>query len=255
MEKIHKKIKTKAWNNYVASVVSSDDMRSCCSNHYGWIFRKTDTSKVNLLERKTGILAQNWSRYRTGERDVGISTLKIVEQSVPGSFDVYSIGPDKAPLWTAMWSHDDKELWEVSRVPSARILHYQAYNSNHEYMIDFMKTSDLEIYYSALSEYYEDRIRTALCLLNIEDLAALIAAFRLARIRREANNFREHFGRYLKYSLRCSTFAYVTLRNYGIADYVNYYVNQQNPRPDKISLETPIIHRSAAISAGLDGLV
>jgi hypothetical protein len=252
MTEFNKQIKTRAWVHYVASVVSLDDQGSMDSDFYGWIYRKTETSKVHMLERNTGILAQNWSRYRSGERDVGLSTLKRAEQRIPGSLNVYNVGPDGAPLWLAMWSDDESTLWEISKLSSSHIQYYQAYNTNNEYMIDFTRAENAEIYYSALLDYYEDRVRTAICMFNIEDVTALIAAFRLARLRKDVNNYREALDRYLKFSLKRNTYAFITLRNYGIADYVIDYVDQMNPSSVKISLETPVIRRKSAISECLE---
>ncbi|MCG7988208.1 MAG: hypothetical protein JAZ20_10790 [Candidatus Thiodiazotropha weberae] len=251
MAKLNDEIRTKAWTHYVASVVAMDDVGG--QKFTGWL-GESDTSKVHLLERKTGVLAQNWSRYRTGDRNVGASTLKRVEQKVKGSSDIYYIGPEEAPLWTALWSDDEQELWRVSKATSGIVQVHQAWNSDRYNLCDFTRVESTKIYYTAMSEYYEEKTRTGKGLLDMDDMAALIAAFRLGQFRREAAKYQEILGCCLELSLTEGSLALIILRDYGILDYCSNFVDRLIPHSEKPSQVIPLISRQSAFDNYNEGL-
>lgn len=236
-------IRTNAWTHYVASVVSMDEDGTPCLD--GWL-GKVDASKVQLLQRRTGVIAQNWSYYRTGKRNVGVSTLKRVEQSIKGSIEIYNVGPDGAPLWTALWSDDEKELWRVSRTTSGIIQIHQAWISNEKYLCDYTKVENTKIYFAALSEYYEHMVKSGKGLIDMEDLAALIAAFRLGQFRREAAVHQEMLGLCLELSLTEGSLALIILKDYGILDYISHYIDKLIPHSEKNTGEIPLINKQNA---------
>lgn len=223
-----------------------DDDGVLCFN--GWL-GECDASRVHLLERKTGVIAQNWSRYRTGERNVGVSTLKRVEQKVVGSSHIYNVGPDGAPLWTALWSDDELELWQVSKTTCRTIQFHHAWVSNEEFFCDYTRVESTKIYFTALSDYYEDMVRSGKGLIGIEDLAALIAAFRLGQFRREAALYQEKLGRCLELSLTEGSLALIILKDYGILNYISHYINKLIPHSEKITREVPLINRENAFNS------
>ena len=239
-------VKTRAWVHYVTSNVLMYETDAQIFD--GWL-GECDTSKVHLLERKTGVLAQNWSRYRTGERNAGVSTLKRVEQKVAGSSDIYNIGPDGAPLWTALWSDDEQELWRVTRSTSGIIQFHQAWIQSREYLCDYTKIDSTKIYYTAMSEYYEETARASKGVIGIEDLAALIAAFRLGQFRREAANHQDNMGRCLELSLTESSFAQIILRDYGILDYLYEYLDKLIPHSETPCQVVPLISRQSSFDS------
>ncbi len=236
-------VRTKAWTHYVASVVLMDEDGT--PGFDGWL-GKVDASKVQLLQRRTGVIAQNWSYYRAGKRNVGVSTLKRVEQRIKGSIEIYNVGPDGAPLWTALWSDDEKELWRVSKTTSGSIQLHQAWISNEKNLCDYTKVEITKIYFAALSECYEDMVKSKKGLIGVEDLAALIAAFRLGQFRREAAVHQEMLGHCLELSLTEGSLALIILRDYGILDYISHYIDKLIPHSERNAREIPLISRQSA---------
>jgi hypothetical protein len=195
----------------------------------------------------TGVLAQNWSRYRTGKRDVGYSTLKRVGQKMPGSLIVYNIGPERAPLWSALWSFNEQELWDIVKSISGKIQFYKACNTEEDNVCDYTRLESTGIYFEALSEYYEENVSSGERLINMEDLAALVAAFRLGQFRRDAANYQGSLGSCLERSITARSQTTRILRGYGLLDYVSNYVNKLIPRADINIQEIPLISRESSI--------
>jgi len=245
MADLNKQVRTRAWVHYVAYSVSLFEPCVPLCNCYGLV-SESDTSKVHLLERTTGVLAQNWSRYRTGERDVGVITLKRVEQKIPGSLDVFNVGPDRAPLWSALWSVDEQELWGVVKSMSENILLSKAFNTEGESICDYSQLESTEIYIAALSEYFET------CSWGMKGLAALVAAFRLGQFRREAANYQESLGRYIKRSITNDLLTTKTISGYGLLDYFSNYVDKLIPRSEERIREIPLINRQSVIDTFYD---
>jgi IS1 family transposase len=265
MDKREKKIRTKAWVNYVASCVSlssfvpGDIENANCptlARRYGLIVGRSKTSRVHLIERNTGVLAQNWSRYRTGERDVGRSTLKRVEQRIPGSMGVYDIGPDGVALWSALWSKSESELWAVAKSISEDIRFHQAWNSSTDNVCDYLLLERTREYFSALGEYFEGLLESSnIGLLGMRSYAALIAAFRLGQFRREAASYQDFLGGCIEMSLRKDSSVVNILRGYGLEGYISNYVDKLIPHPEKDQKSITMIDRQYVISSYLSGVV
>lgn len=249
MPEFNKQIKTRAWVHYVSSFVSVDNLGLYDSDRYGWILGYCDTSRVHLHERKTGVLAQNWSHYRTGERDVGQSTLKRVEQKIPGSLGVYRTGPDGAPLWSALWSDDELELWGIVKSISEIIQFHQAWRSDSESLYDYVRLESTKRYFAAMSGYFEGLMETTnQGLMDMENLVALVAAFRLGQFRREAATYQESIGRCLELSISEGSSVVNSLRGYGILDYFTKYIDKLIPHSEMNYTAMPLISRNSAVT-------
>ncbi|WP_428622203.1 hypothetical protein [Sedimenticola sp.] len=259
MDRVEKRIRTKAWVHYAASCVeqymlsrsllpkNQKPLSPACS--YEITFGKTDTSKVHLLQRVTGVLAQNWSRYRSGDRDVGLTTLKRVEQMIPGSLNVYKIGPDGAPLWTALWSNDERELWDASKSIAEILQAHLAFNSTDSYIYDYPHVESTKVYINVLAEYFEGLIRPEnIGLTDIKRLSSLIAAFRLGQYRREAAIHQELLGHCIELLLTEKSSVVNSLRGYGIYDYLSQYVDRLIPHSEQEHKALPTTRRQAILS-------
>lgn len=263
---MEEKIQTTTWTHYVAACVEINELQASTApkphktppitNSYGFVFGETDTSRVHLLQEKTGILAQNWSRYRADERNPYGSTLKLVEQEIPGSLRVYKEGPDGALLWKALWSEDELELWNIAKSISGSVQFHQAWDSNKKNIYNYVQLERTGIYFAALTSYFEGLVEeNNRGLIDVECLAAMLAAFRLGQFRREAASYQERLGRCLELSLTEETSVINILRGYGIESYLSQYVDKLIPHSEKHDTKIPTIDRGHAISNALENIL
>ncbi len=135
------RVKTTAWLRYVVSCAYTEFSDSYVAGEQGWLPGSDTPMNIGLLERATGVLSQNWHYYGNGKRNVGSSTLKRVEQKFSGSADIFAIGPDREPLWAALWSQDEDELWRVIKSVAGYVQLHQAYMSDTGMLLDYTAES------------------------------------------------------------------------------------------------------------------
>jgi hypothetical protein len=154
-----------------------------------------------------------------------------------------------------LWSNDEQELWRIVKSISGIIQFHQAWNSDAKYLYDYVRLENTKNYFAAMSGHFEGLMERAnKGLMNMENLVALVAAFRLGQFRREAATYQEPLGRYLELSISKGSSVVNSLRGYGILDYFTNYVDKLIPHSEKHCSEMPLISRDSAITHYLEKL-
>lgn len=198
MDMMTKKIRTKAWLHYIATQTG------------------VDATSPSALEGKTGQPRQYWHRYQKGNPP-SETIRELVEKKIPGSKRIYDVGPDSAPLWTALWSDDQAELWSVAKSISKRVS-LNAALSGGPLICDYTQLEHISTYFKSLVEYASKFSRWDK--VDAHHLAALVAAFRLTHYKREIVSYQINIVLCIK-KCNIDTICW----DYGISDYISGYIS------------------------------
>ncbi len=241
-----------------------------------------DPTSPSDLGTKTGIRKQYWSRYLnwglTGNREKSNPPNEVIRNllevgdpkeniiAIKGSKNVYDIGPENAPLWAALLSNDQSELWDIAKSISKNVqLHEAIINqqageySCHDYpnfIIDL-----IDIYIEAVIKYAQEALKLSiptdnhhchlnptqensldnLTAINIHDLTALLAAYRLCHFcLPEKIEYQFSLRDCIEAALDDSNLA-KSLSSYGILDDITNVFFNFIPQPENCIIMIPTL--------------